>query len=253
VTTVRHIPGQAGFTLLELTIALLLSAVVLLAVVQLVSSAGAATSLQDNQATLHDRLRYAERLLGRAISEAGYAPQPWNPAFSVSAVTAETADAVTTRGDRLAVRGWSDRNCFDNLNPDRDAAGNARFYLRENRFDLNSSGQLARQCRFGPSADELVTQVRRQGLVPGVEAFQLLFGLDEDGDGSIERWARPGEWADERSILAVRAGLLLAAPGSVAGAEAAAFTILGAPVRTPADGRLREALEITRTLRSRVE
>lgn len=251
--TLRYTVVQAGFTLLELMIALLLSALALTAIVQLVTSAGAATMLQDNQATLHDRSRYAERLLGQAIGEAGFTPQPWNPVFAVTAVTAETADAVTARGDRLAVQGWSDRNCFDNLNPDRDAAGNARFYLRENRFDLNTSGQLTRQCRFGPSRDELVTQVRRQGLVPGVEAFQLLFGLDEDGDGTVERWARPGDWSDERHVLAVRAGLLLAAPDSVVDAEPGTYNVLGTPVRAAADGSLRETLEMTRTLRSRGE
>lgn len=246
-------PGQAGFTLLELMIALSLSALALLTIVQLVTSAGAATMLQDNQAILHDRMRYAERLLGRAVSEAGFTPQPWNSGFANTAVTGETADAVTTRGDRLVVRSWSDRNCFDNPNPDRDAAGNARFYLRQNRFDLNTSGQLTRQCRYGPSEGELVTQVRRQGLVPGVEAFQLLFGLDEDGDGAVERWARAGDWTDERQLRAVRAGLLLAGPDAVVGAKPESFNVLDATVRAKADGRLREVLEVTRALRSRFE
>ena len=244
---------MAGFTLLELMIALLLSALALTAIVQLVSSAGAATRLQDNQAVLHDRLRYAERLLGRAIGEAGFSPQPWNAAIARTAVTEETANAVTTRGDRLVVQGWSDRNCFDNLNPDRDASGQALFYLRRNRFDLNSSGQLARQCGYGPSGDELVTQVRRQGLVPGVEAFQLLFGLDVDGDGSVERWVPPGNWSDERHLRAVRVGLLVAGPDAVVEAEAETFRVLDTTVRAGADGRLREVLEVTRALRSRGE
>ena len=249
----RPTPPPSGFTLLELLIALLLSTLALAAIVQFVTSAGGATQLQDNQAVLHDRVRYAERLLGRAIGEAGYSPRPWDLSLSIPAVTEETADAATSGGDRLVVQAWSDRNCFDNLNPDRDAAGNALFYLRRNRFDLNSSGQLTRQCRYGPSEDDLVTQIRRQGLVPGVEAFHLLFGLDQDGDGTVERWTPAGGWSEEHQVRAVRAGLLIAGPDAVVEAEVGSFTVLDSTVRTRADGRLREVLEMTRALRSRVE
>jgi type IV pilus assembly protein PilW len=248
----RTIPSHSGFTLLELLVALLLSVLALTAIVQLVTSAGGATKLQDNQAVLHDRVRYAERLLGRAIGEAGYSPRPWDTSLSIPAITQESTDAATPGGDRLVVQAWSDRNCFENMNPDRDADGNALFYLRRNRFDLNSSGQLTRQCRYGPSEESLVTQIRRQGLVPGVEAFQLRFGLDEDGDGAVERWARAEDWSEERRVRAVRAGLLIAGPDAVVDAERGSFMVLDTTVRASADGRLREVLEITRALRSRV-
>lgn len=253
MTRTLHIRDQSGFTLLELLVALLLSTLALAAIVQLVTSAGGATKLQDNQAVLHDRIRYAERLLGRAISEAGYSPRPWDPSLSIPAITAETTDAATPSGDRLVVQAWSDRNCFDNLNPARDATGAALFYLRRNRFDLSGSGQLTRQCSYGPTQDNLVTQIRRQGLVPGVEAFQLLFGLDGDGDGAVERWAWAGGWAAEMQVRAVRAGLLIADPDVVVEAEPGSYTVLDTTARARADGRLREVLDMTRALRSRVK
>jgi Tfp pilus assembly protein PilW len=231
-------------------IALLLAALLLLAIVQLVSAAGSATRLQENQAVLQDRMRHAERLLGRAIAEAGFSPRPWDPGFAVVGIADGTAAGVSPNGDRLVVRAWSDTNCFDNLNPVRDAAGRPRFYLRENRFDLTGSGQLARACRYGPSADSLVTQVRRQGLVPGVEALRLLFGLDLDGDDDAERWVAADGALQPQRLRAVRAGLVLASPDAVTEAEGRVLSVLGGTLVTPADGRLRQVLELTRAVRS---
>jgi hypothetical protein len=240
---------QSGLTLLELLVASLLTAMLLLALVQLVTAAGSATLLQDNQAALQDRIRYAGSLLTNTIGQAGYAPEPWKTDSRIAAIAPGTADHIDARSDRLAVQDWSDLNCFENRNPDLDESGQPRFYLRESVFDLNSSGHLTRTCRYGPSRSELVTQVRRQGLVPGIESFQLLFGDDSDADGNVDRWVRAGEWSDRNAVLGVRTGLLAAGPDSVVEPVSASFTILDMPTRTRTDGKLRETVELTMALR----
>lgn len=52
-------------------------------------------------------------------------------------------------------------------------------------------------------------------IIPGVENLQVLFGVDSDGDGSVERYVEPGDpaLADPASIAAVRLWLLVSVPG----------------------------------------
>lgn len=234
---------SGGLTLVELLVALALTAFLVLGLVQMVSAATAADALQRNQAQILDRARFALGTLGRAVREAGYRPQPWSDVYEIDMLTDDTLDGASPRGDRLAVRAWSDRNCFDNRNPDTDGDGRPLFYLRESVFEPLAAGGLAHSCRYGPDAASLTTQIRRQGLVEGVESLQVLFGEDSDADGNIDTWVPAGHWADDRRVLGVRVGLLLAGEDAVTGAGVVDRTILGEPWRTAGDGRLRAVFE----------
>jgi type II secretory pathway pseudopilin PulG len=236
-------------TLVELLVALLLTALLLLGLVQFATAAGASQRLLDNQARLQDQARSAFRMLAGAIAEAGFDPSPWTPGGLGDGIGERTADALAAGSDRLTVRAWSDRNCFDNLNPVAGPDGRPAFHLRESSFDRNDAGYLTRECRYGPSAAELVTQVRRQGRVPGVESFQLLFGEDRDRDGNVDRWVRAGNWQEPRRILALRVGLLLRGDDPVAEPVERVFPVLDETVQARPDGRLRDALEFTVALR----
>jgi hypothetical protein len=236
-------------SLTELLIAMLLTAMLLLGLVHFASAAGVSRRLQDNQARLQDQARTAVRLLGDAIGEAGFDPAPWSGDYPLDDAFAGSADDTSARSDRLVVRGWSDRNCFDNLNPVSGADGRPAFFLRESTFDLNDGGQLTRSCRYGPSATELTVQIRRQGKVPGVDGFQLLFGIDGDDDGNAERWVRAGGWAHPARVLGVRLGLLLRGADPVAERTSLDHTVLDRLITSPADGHLRLPLEFTVAVR----
>lgn len=238
-------------SLVELLVAMVLTAILLLGLVQLVIAAGSATLLQDNQAQLEDSTRQAEAQLRRAVGQAGYRPEPWNTVFDGMAVAPGTADGVSAHSDRLVVRGWSDLNCFDNRNPDMDAEGKPRFYIRESTFEMNGSAHLTRSCRYGPSDAGMISQVRRQGLVPGVESFQLLFGEDSDSDGSVDRWVRAGQWSEESHVLGIRVALLLAGPDRVMDPLEQRFEVLDAYRNRGTDGRLRNVLELSMAIRGR--
>jgi len=242
----------AGFSLLELLLAMALAALLILGLVQIVAAASAAGSLQRNQAQIQEHARLAIRVLSTAIREAGYRPEPWNDAFSPLVFPSENLDGASATGDRLALRTWSDLNCFGNRNPSVDSEGNPRFYIRESVFDVTNEHQLARRCRYGPSPGELTTQIRRQGLLPGVESFQVLFGEDGDSDGNIERWVTAGQWSDARQILGIRIGLLLASENSVVEPAAVQQQVLDVTTATPADGRLRRVFDFAASLRSRL-
>jgi hypothetical protein len=190
-------------------------------------------------------------ILGRAVRQAGYRPEPWNSAYPDGALGDANLDGSSAAGDRLELRAWSDRNCFDNRNPDRDADGRPRFYLRESTFDLTADGSLTLTCRYGPALDSLTTQIPRQGVLPGVEAFQVLYGEDADGDGNIDGWLRAGQWADARNVLGVRIGLLLASDDAVAEPLNASFEVLDTALQAPADGRLRRLFDFAAAIRGR--
>lgn len=243
--------GAGGLTLVELLVALVLTAFLVLGLVQMVSAASAADALQRNQAQLLDRARFALGAMGRAIREAGYRPEPWAEAYAIEALTGDTVDGASSRGDRLAVRAWSDCNCFDNRNPDTDGDGRPLFYLRESSFEPLASGGLAHSCWYGPDEASLIEQIRRQGLVERLESLQLLFGEDTDGDGNIDAWVRADEWADESRVLGVRIGLLLSSDDAVNDAGPREYSILGETIRTPDDGRLRSVFETTFAIRGK--
>jgi type IV pilus assembly protein PilW len=240
-----------GFTLLELLIGALLAALLTMGLVQIVAATSVAADLQRNNAQLQDHARFAIEVLSRAIREAGYRPEPWNDSWDLDALSDETVDGVSASSDRLAVRTWSDVNCFDNRNPDRDSAGQPRYYLRESVFDLTGNKGLARTCRYGPTVGELTTQVPRQGWVSGVESFQLLFGEDHDGDGNIEQWVGAGQWGDPLRILGIRVGLLLASADAVVEPDMQRFEVLDSVYLSPADGRLRRPFDLAVAIRSR--
>lgn len=243
---------SSGFSLLELLLAAALAALLIMGLAQIVAAASAAGSLQRNQAQILDHARLAIGVLSRAIREAGFRPEPWNDASATAALTGDNVDGASNTSDRLAVRAWSDLNCFDNRNPDVDSEGNPLFYIRESVFDVAGAGNLTRLCRYGPSPAEMTTQVQRQGLVPGVESFQVLYGEDGDADGNVERWVPAGQWSHARRILGIRIGLLLASEDAVVEPAAAQMQVLGGTVVTPPDGKLRRAFEFAVSLRGRL-
>lgn len=243
--------AQRGISLLELLIATMLTSLLMLGLVHFASAAGSSNRLMENQALLQDQLRVSRRVLAPAIIQAGFNPSPWIASRSLEALGDGTTNAHSRGNDRLVVREWSDRNCFENLNPVKDPEGKAAFHIRESAFDVSSDGHLTRDCRYGPTLTDLVVQIRRQGLVPGVESFQLLFGVDSDGSGNIDRWTRAHEWENKNSVLGIKVGLLLAGVDPVVEPVSGIFKVLDVTETSRADGKLRMGAESVFAMRGK--
>ena len=246
-----QIHRQRGILLAELLIAVPLSAFLVIGLVQIVSAARSSFRLQENEAEVQENGRHAIATLAAHIRQAGFSPQPWNESFQSQALTSDTHDRVSTWSDRIALRSWSNRNCFDNRNPIEDESGEPAFFIRESIFDLNSRRDLTHTCRYGPTDAEFTTQIRRQGFIRNVESFQALYGEDRNHDGSIDRWVRGGQWSDEKQVLGIRLGLLLNSSDVVVEQAAQDFSVLDFQSRTPADGRLHRLIEFTATIKGR--
>ena len=243
--------GDTGMTLLELVITMALSVFLILGLIQIASAASSSTRLQRNQAQIQEHARLAANTLTDAIRQTGFTPEPWSERFAPMGLAENSLDDVSTSSDRLAVRSWSDLNCFNSLNPDRDASGNPLFYIREFEFDLNSDNGLTQQCRYGPSLSELTTQIRRQGFIQGVESFQVLYGQDSNEDGGIEAWVKAGEWSDPQHVLGVRFGLLLSSQDAVTEAVPKDYDVLDSTASKRADGKLRRVVVFTAAIKGR--
>jgi hypothetical protein len=149
------------------------------------------------------------------------------------------------------VRTWSERNCFENLNPVEDADGKPRFFLRESVLDLNTSRNLSHTCRYGPDADQFVTQIRRQGLVQNVDAFQVLYAEDLDGDRLADRWITAGQWSDPANVTGLQLVLLLTSNDSVSEPRLQTYNLFEQTISSPADGKLRRVFTLTHHFRSK--
>ena len=238
-----------GFTLIELMIALGIASFLITAVTQLVVATGTSYRLQQNLGALQENARFALNTMQREIEAAGYRQQPWD---SSNDRAIDSVASVSKFADSISVRRWSNRNCFDNPNPDLDTSGRPKFYLRETTFTLSSSKNLAQNCRYGPDPSLLTTQINNLGLVENAEALQALYAEDSDSDGNADRWVTAGQWQDESNVKAVRLAILLSTPDSVSSIDKSSIQVLDTSITPPGDGRIRRVFESTFTIKGRL-
>lgn len=241
---------QAGFTLLELGIALGLGATVLASLLLVAQAMSLSLRQQAALTGLQERAGFALATLRRAVESAGFAATPWTAADRIPAVDGSAA-VVTAGGDRLTVRRWSRRNCLGNDNPVPDAAGAPASWLMIGTYEVRPPRGLVHTCHYGPGPGPGVRQLNAATLVEGVEALVLTFGEDRDGDRRVDAWVPAGGWSDERRVIGLRIGLLVAGPAAQAPATGT-LGLLGHTLAPPADGRPRRAVIATVPIRSRL-
>lgn len=245
--------AQYGFTLMEVMIAIFLSTLLMSGIVQLMGGSVSAYRLQLSQGQLEESGRYARDVLITHISQAGYHPKPWQNQPELPALTGETLDGSIVPGDQLGLQRWSRRNCYGNENPVKDGDGRPAFHLLQARFRVNNSNNLAITCRFGPDASSLTTQINNYGLVEDVEAMQVLFAEDRDGDRVADSWVTGQAWQQEGNIRAIKVALLLSTRQPFSQTDSEQLTLLDQTLSAPADGHLRKVSLLTSAIRSRLK
>ncbi len=248
-----NISATKGFSLMEVLIAVFLSSLLISGIVQLLTTSVSTYRLQLGLSQLEESGRYARDVLINHITQAGYRPQPWEPAFQLPAVTIETLNGGSKPGDQLGLQRWSSQNCYGNDNPVKDGDGQAAFYLLQARFRINASDNLAITCRYGPDASQMTTQINNFGLVEDVESMQVLFAEDRDGDNIADSWVAGQAWLQESNIKAVKVALLLSTRQPFDQTANQPLTLLDETVIPPADGRLRRVNTLTAAIRGRLK
>lgn len=242
-----------GFSLMEILIAVFLSSLLISGIVQLLATSVSTYRLQLGLSQLEESGRYARDVLISHITQAGYQPQPWEPAFQLPALTNESLNGSSIPGDQLGLQRWSSQNCYGNDNPVKDGAGQAAFFILQARFRINTSNNLAITCRYGPDASQMTTQINNFGLVEDVESMQVLFAEDRDGDDVADTWVASQSWLQEGDIKAVKVALLLSTRQPFDQTASLPMTLLDETVIPPADGRLRRVNTLTAAIRGRLK
>ena len=88
-------------------------------------------------------------------------------------------------------------------------------------------------------------------LVPGVQTLQVLYGVDTDADGVVDKYVPASALTAATPVFSVRLGFLIEGqPGSAGPTNPTQFTILGTTVNIPQDTRQRRVYEMTVNLRN---
>jgi type IV pilus assembly protein PilW len=203
---------QAGLTLVELMIAITLGLLVIMAATALLLSAKSGYVAQDGEAQVQDAGRYALEIVGRAIRQATY--ENWDTmeapnladAGSVAGIDGLDArrvshdsdgiatpltDSIINGSDVLAVRFFGSGSGSGGDGTMLNCAGFsvAAATSPEERgwsifYVASPSGVPGLYCKYRGKKNE-TGQVNwtAQAIAHGVESFQVLYGVDTDGDG----------------------------------------------------------------------
>ena len=264
--------SQQGLTLTELLIAMVLGSVLVLGVTQVFMSGKASYTVQESLARLQDNGRYAEFFLERTLRQAGrpqervptnnFQPVDFRPDGSGQPATRD-GGANGNGPDVVTVMYRSLTNCLGNTTnygaqSMLDAEG--ALYARD-QFFVDDEDPPNLRC-VGLGANGLPTPGNNQPVVEGVEDFQVLYGVDADGDGQPNQYLRASDVPNlqRESIVSIRYAVLLRSAdpmgGAMRGSSASTrrYTVLDAPLHGPyTDNRLREVFQSTVELRNRTQ
>ncbi len=297
---------QSGLTLIELLVSLVLASIITLAATALYSVTVSSYKTVDAAQELQDSGRFALEVIGQAARMAGYqnytqrdgsgrdnsrrfaaTTLPTVRGFNNSTIKSSTlndGDGATDNGglnlsDTLAFRFHGASLTTDASKPDDsmiDCQGVAQNYplsaddVALSLFSVanDSSGEPSLQCTSRGSPKETTLNRNMQPILKGVETFQVMYGLDTNGDSVPRQWVSgqnvaAADWA---KVVAVRVGLVIRGDvGSSQGASATAAendfyplgkvftgnsTEAGLKYTAPNDGRLRRVFNATFKLRN---
>lgn len=256
---------QQGFSLVELMVALTISTLLMLGLVEIFGSARASYNLQEGLARLQENARYANSFIARNLRETGYFPVAevlaplTDLGFTVDSAGVpspidlfESADGGGLNSDTLSFIAFSDRDCFGQRNPVIDPRGLPAFYQKQSVFSQVGT-QLIYTCRYGPPGlGGLPVQIPNQPLVDGIDAFQVQYGVDTDVslDGTANGYIDAP--ATVPRLVSLRIGMIVSTPAPAASTvDIQPVQLMGQNFVPPAnDRRIRKAVVTTIALRN---
>ena len=206
---------QRGWTIIEMMIAITLSLFILLTATGLLLSSKSSYVMQDQNASIHETGRYAIEVLSRSVRQAGY--ENWNSGdlplltgndFSANVIGMDamtlkkttagldsaTSTDVVNGSDVLALRFFGEStygeegailNCAGlavtgpaSIQTADQERGWSIFFVAK-----DSAGEPELRCKY-----QSKTSWNADAIARGVESFQVLYGIDTDGNGLPEQF-----------------------------------------------------------------
>lgn len=259
---------QAGFSLLEMLIAMGLGLLLVLGIGTIFIGSNQTYNVQEENARIQETGRSALDIIGRAIRQAGAdAPINTNPAAITVECVAPACTAISgtnntvnngiNNTDTLAIQLYA--------NPDENNAG--AWGTRDCTGGFAAAGALMTNT-FAMNGTDLRCTGSVGGvqpLLPDIEDFQVLYGVDAAGnDQSADLYTATPNAAQLPVVVSVRVCVLVRStnPGVVTGANQSFLNCEGALGLAPGNGnpaftaagdrRLRRAFVATYNLRNRI-
>lgn len=231
---------QHGFTLIELMVALAISMLLMLGVINVFIAGKTSYNLQSGMGRLQENGRYAIDILAQNIGMAGFTTG-LSPIDTLN--TANLANNFSSNADLgLTV---SSRQASDvieiNYDSATDCLGNNTGGTATDRYYLNGSDLM---CLGNGSANPGL-------LAEGIDNMQILYGEDSDNDGITDRYVNADNLTATNTVTSVRIALLTSTVDEVGTKDTSTYNMLDAPPIGPLkDGRVRKVFSRTILLRN---
>jgi len=219
-----------GFSVIELMVALAITAFLLIGLVQIFSSVRASYDLQEGLGRLQENARFANTFMNDQLRETGYFPfaEHENPAIDIGfnfpsiltgsvppPLTVNSTDGGGTTSDTLEVNIFDERDCSGNLNPPT-TTGNPAIGQKQIVFSHDAvDNELQFTCRYNPTpavGAPTPVVINNQPVLNNVETLQFQYGEDQTGNGSVDVYVDAGNWLAVGNVVAIRVGMILTSP-----------------------------------------
>jgi len=238
--------AQRGFTLVEIMVALTIGLVMAAGILQVTQANKASNRMVRNLGFVQENMRTSMDMLTRDIRRAGFFAIDGIPVLTPPAPALDpntTVDGGGIDNDTITVNYVLDPGYFDG----RDCLGQAppagttmisnTYFVRNQRLMCEGNGNPGNP----------------QPLVDGVEALQILYGENTDGDPrSANRYVRADQVADMRNVVSVRLAMRFRSRANVTTTEDTnRYTLLDEGLApAPNDRLLRREISTTISLRN---
>lgn len=258
---------QAGFTLVEFLVALIIGMLVVLAAVASMLGTRTTAMTGDDVNALNQSSALAFKLLGQQIRQAGYIPIDVTEPLYYFNFNADKSTNLSSEPAFFAIKGEEakGREVNDKLkigyapSPDyfKDCLGQgpsraaANVYDRE---DPTASGNLRLITSEFSVTDGVLSckgsgNIASQPIVDGVERFDVMYGIGaEAGSERVVRYVTAADAADFNLARTVRVCLQLA--GSTRNNPGGSYTDCDGTSKTTSDGKLRRVYTAVFALRN---
>jgi type IV pilus assembly protein PilW len=252
--------GAAGFTIVELMIAMVLGLMITLVVSQVFLSSKETYNTVEELSRLQENARYGLSQLARVGRMTGYISNPLNipsqgTIFPTTARMVDGADGASGAPDSVTFR-FQGSGSPTADNSVIDCAGNA---IAADSLAVNSyyiaTGANGRNSLFcdntgtvGPATTGALE------LVPNVETMQVLYGEDTDTNYTPDYYVARGAVVDADKVRSVRVAMVFSSNDFMASTlDTKTYSVLDVTYDPTDDRRLRRVYTTTITLRNRVQ
>jgi type IV pilus assembly protein PilW len=251
----RAATRQAGFTIVEMMIAMTLGLLLVVVIGQVFVTSKESYRTTEDLARLQENARFAVAQVSRAVRMTSFTTDPLadrGVVFPVGALigvdgTGVVPDQITVRyqGSGAPAADGSILDCHGNAIK-ADELAVARFYIA-----AGANGANALFCDNTGTTGIVPAQLE---IASDVENMQILYGEDTDADGTANRYVERTTVGalDYERVVSVRIALLVRSSSEVAASvNTNTYDLLGTVFDPVDDRRLRRAYTATITLRNR--